>query len=75
MQTFLDEISQKISEVLPVHFIQIFGSIKKYVDISVGLKSDEVAYKFLMSHAKLTFPGENRFLVEHEPIISEAFKM
>ena len=75
LQAFLDDIAQRISEVLPVHIIQIFGSIKKYVDISVGLKSDEVAYKFLMSHTKLTLPGENRSPVEYEPIISEAFKM
>lgn len=58
LTAFLQETANRISKVVEVSIIQICGSVKKMVDLSVGLKSDNQAAAFMESHKKIFLPGE-----------------
>lgn len=47
LKHFLEETAARISQLAPVSIIQVYGSIKRLVDLSVGLKTDEIASNFL----------------------------
>lgn len=44
---FLQETATRISKVVEVSILQIYGSVRKMVDLSVGLKSDTQAAAFM----------------------------
>lgn len=47
LQHFLEETATRISQLAPVSIIQVHGSIKRLVDLSVGLKSDSIGCAFM----------------------------
>jgi len=70
LPVFLQDTATRISKVVEASIVQIYGSVRKIVDLSVGLKTDQQAASFLQSHRKLVLPGEFGKMVEHEPVIS-----
>jgi hypothetical protein len=51
-----------------VAHIQILGSIKRYVDLSVGISSDSIAFSFWENPKKIGLPGDNKKIVDLQPI-------
>ncbi len=65
LPTFLQDTANRISKAVEVSIVQIYGSVRKIVDLSVGVKNDHMALGFMQARKKLLLPGESGKLVEH----------